>query len=120
MVLNHLFGIWREMKNKKDIKVIPKGMYCYDEHGTCPYWKKIKNKHSQECGYCEYLGVGDWERNEKLNEEAEWKDSKGNTVEVEEYLPLSLLWDMCKECGVNDYTDEELEQMMKEQDGSYD
>jgi len=27
---------------KKDISKIPEGLYCYDEHGYCPYWKRSK------------------------------------------------------------------------------
>lgn len=61
-----------------DKSKIPRGIYCYDENGTCPYWGYNPTKPKQESGYCEYLEYGDWECER-----------------------LSLLWDMCKECGVN-------------------
>jgi hypothetical protein len=57
---------------------IPKGVYCYDENGICPYWSKQKDKPDHDNGYCSFLGRGDWE------------------VEG-----LSLLWDQVKECGLN-------------------
>ena len=60
-------------------KVIPKGDYCYDENGICPYWDIKLDKPEQENGYCKYLNRGDWE------------------VDY-----LSLLWDQVKECGVNE------------------
>lgn len=76
----------------KDISIIPKGLYCYKELkydkgtgkikviGLCPYWSFRSDKPSQECGYCSFLEVGDWE--------------------VED--GVSLLWDQVKECGVNE------------------
>ena len=60
--------------------LIPQGLYCYDENGVCPFWVKVTNKPSQEDGYCQYLGVGDWEM------------GQGH----------GLLWDQCKECGINE------------------
>ena len=65
---------------------IPKGVYCYSliknnsdsfKHKIklCPYWSKDTSKDEQECGYCKWLELGDWE------------------CEC-----LSLLWDQCKEC----------------------
>lgn len=78
----------------RDESVIPPGMYCYsrksgwkaDEHGNpyfetevCPYWASHPNKDEQESGYCAFLQRGDWE-------------DEG----------FSLLWDLCKECSVND------------------
>ena len=59
-------------------KIIPKGIYCYDENGGCPFWSKSPDHSHQESGYCGWLKEGDWE-------------SDG----------LSLLWDQCKECGIN-------------------
>ena len=62
----------------KDKLKIPKGLYCYDENGVCPYWKKI----GQYNGYCKYLKMSDKE------------------IEYIE-CATSLLWDQCKECGIN-------------------
>jgi hypothetical protein len=59
---------------------IPWGIYCYDENGVCPFWKLEKEFSSQENGYCYYLQRGDWY----------------------ESSAISLLWDQCKECGIND------------------
>lgn len=63
---------------EKDLSKIPKGIYCYDENGICPFWDKSSEHHHQESGYCHFLKIGDWE-------------SEG----------VSLLWDQVKECGIN-------------------
>jgi len=66
--------------NKKlDTSVIPRGYYCYDENGLCPYWSIRKNKPEQQNGYCKYLRLGDWQ------------NKRG----------IGILWDQCKECDVN-------------------
>lgn len=57
---------------------IPKGPYCYDENGLCPWWSKRDDKDHQVSGYCKYLNEGDWE-------------TKG----------VSHLWDQVKECDFN-------------------
>lgn len=77
-------------------KRIPKNtVYCYDvikcrekyrklfwEYSIkpCPYWKKLREKDEQDNPkyYCKFLKL------------------KG------EYQGDNLLWDMCKECGIND------------------
>lgn len=48
---------------------------------VCPYWKALKEKdeYGNNKYYCKYLKL---------------KDT---------YQGDTLLWDMCKECGVNDY-----------------
>ncbi len=83
-------------KIKKDKRKIPKGFYCYDHIeinkkniknkiiGICPYWSKHKNRPKQECGFCAYLNKGDWNINAKAS------------------IPISLLWDMIKECSINE------------------
>jgi hypothetical protein len=66
--------------NKKEMeKRIPKGTYCYDENGLCPWWSRNDDQPDQENGHCAYLEEGDWEN-----------------------PGLGLLWDQVKECGVND------------------
>jgi len=57
---------------------IPKGIYCYNENGVCPYWSIDSTKPEQENGYCAFLEVGDWEPDG-------W---------------TSYLWDQVKECGL--------------------
>lgn len=71
----------------KDKDRIPKKtIYCYilSEGGkmdVCPYWKQLnkKDKYGNNVCYCSYL-----------------------KQESYEYDPFNLIWDMCKECGVND------------------
>lgn len=58
-------------------KIIPNGIYCYDENGPCPFWDKSLRHEHQQSGFCHWLQEGDWELNG------------------------SLLWDQCKECGIN-------------------
>lgn len=71
-----------ELKELRVSDLVPKGGYCYDENGTCPFWR-LSNKHEkQNNGYCSLLRIGDWE----------WEKSGNST----------LLWDQCKECGIND------------------
>lgn len=61
-----------------DHSLIPAGQYCYSGSKLCPYWRTHRDKPEQESGYCQVLGEGDWESEQ-----------------------LSLLWDQCKECGIN-------------------
>jgi hypothetical protein len=82
--------------------IIPKGMYCYEELvqsetnplaftcvNACPFRVRIPNRPEQGSGYCLHMQKGDWGEN--------------GTV---------LLWDQCKECGINyDDIDYELEKM---------
>ena len=83
----------------KDTSVIPFGDYCYRGKYVCPYHRFIFDRPRQENGWCDYLGTGDYE----LNRTTLWTDSNGGTNTAEEIgIPLSLLWDMCKECGVNE------------------
>lgn len=60
-----------------DEKYIPEGPYCYRGEYLCPYWSKDHSKPDQENGYCSFIKKGDWELN------------------------FGLLWDQCKECGIN-------------------
>jgi hypothetical protein len=60
---------------------IPSGIYCYNkaEDHLCPYWGYDPTRPEQESGYCEFLGINDWD------------DVEG----------VPLLWDQVKECGCN-------------------
>jgi hypothetical protein len=83
---------------KKNESLIPEGIYCHgplvqDPNNSmvrlcpnrCPYWTLNPREEEQSNGYCSFLGEGDWEPN-----------------------GTSLLWDSCKECGINDnFEDEE-------------
>ena len=71
-----------EMSNAQ--RDIPEGFYCEE----CPFKGRSSLANlffgSQSDGYCYYLGKGDFS-----------------------YIhPTDLLWDSCKECGVNDNYDE--------------
>ena len=66
----------RRLRLEQGESVIPKGIYCYDEKGNCPYWDKAKNEPDQNSGFCWFMGSGDF------------SDENGG-----------LLWDQCKECG---------------------
>jgi len=77
-----------------DESVIPKGYYCYSGCATgikykpCKYWNIYKRLDGERVGICEFLGKTD-------------DDLNGGH-----------LWDQIKECGINHYTDEEVESMM--------
>lgn len=74
--------------------LIPRGNYCYttlgiDDTGKtsirlCPFWDKIKSFPSQSNGYCHFMKRGDFQDH-----------------------GFGLLWDQCKECGVNEYQEED-------------
>ena len=55
------------MSIQKREEKIPKGLYCYDERGICPYWRRIDGREEQEDGWCDYLGKGDYEINREDN-----------------------------------------------------
>lgn len=91
--------------------LIPKGVYCYDKNGNCPYFTYLEI-YDKECDsvnpiripYCLYLSKGSmpngsWKNKEfsRLKEHFKMSDSEI----FDEILPLDLLWDQCKECGVN-------------------
>ena len=86
----------------KDISVIPKGYYCYDDKGICPYWSLIPLLPGQENGRCAFLEKSDWDLNEEKGKEVELfgKDVKLIGTESAHILKCSLLWDKVKECGL--------------------
>ncbi len=88
---------------KKDESRIPKGMYCQDKQGTCPYWSYKVGLPERESGYCSFLEKSDWDLNE---ERGDMKWFKGKTKEYSHTtkahdVPNSLLWDKVKECNKN-------------------
>ena len=84
-----------------DKSVIPAGSYCYDEKGVCPYWKIVEGLPEQENGHCSYLNQNDYERNETTGQ-VKWESQRGSVYTDPHEIPISLLWDKCKECNVND------------------
>jgi len=107
-----------KLLEEKGESVIPeKTCYCYESLkqrkdnpmrleviGQCPYLDYDDEKPEQYNGYCWFLKKGDWE----MNGETELTDMKtGKAMSGDDIgLPFSLLWDMCKECGINDEEDE--------------
>lgn len=101
---------------------IPPGPYCYtikkikeDPEGkeppvvltnVCPYWDRIDDLGDQECGYCHYLGYGDYDiNNDETREFICTTPGTGEKLIVKAPdMPfgVGLLWDRCKECGIND------------------
>lgn len=96
----------------KDTSVIPKGMYCDDEDGkVCPYWSLLTELPEYENGYCAYLGKSDWDRNEDMDKQGgicvvTLDDcEKVDGMSAHDFR-ISLIWDKCKGCEVNeDYDD---------------
>lgn len=97
-----------------DDKMIPIGPYCYsimnNKRVPCIYWRHRSQVDKKECGsqdygYCLFLEKGDIE----FNQEPMYKEEgKENILSADEIgLPLSLLWDRCKMCGVNDEWDDD-------------
>lgn len=94
---------------RKDPAVIPEGVYCYDQNGGCPYYKP-KSFGGVEVPFCSYLGLGGTEGSLKQGQteaDAEADHQKllahfGSEEAMDEALPLMLLFDSCKECGIND------------------
>ena len=80
-------------------RTIPYGFYCYDKVGTCPHWSMKDELPVQENGYCSLLGKSDWDRNEEHGD-IKWQNETGEITRITKphEMPLSLLWDMCKEC----------------------
>lgn len=92
---------------KKNKKLIPEGYYCYTykdgKEIRCPYWSSRKDKPYQLNGYCSYLEKGDWEMSKEMGEGEFFTNCKtGEKTPIPEGFPLSLLWDMCKMCGINE------------------
>jgi len=100
----------------KDESVIPKGLYCYTridgKHTRCPYWARLKDAKHQENGYCAFLEKSDWELNEEKYIKEYWLGDEHIQLDRaysshEMGFCDSLLWDECKECGINMDDDED-------------
>ena len=100
-----------EMKDKakEPEKYVPKDtIYCYDNFDSskrCPFWDYAENRGEQNYGICHYLNTTDYEQNQKINNSDAgcWSHSDKCTSELFwEQFPHSLLWDECKECGINE------------------
>ena len=78
--------------------LVPIGDYCYSK-AICPFWDRNDEYDQQEAGYCHLLQHGDWE----LNESKVYVNCRTgeHQTAIEIGLPMSLLWDQCKECDIN-------------------
>lgn len=81
---------------------IPKGGYCYkyvkNKTKNCIYYDFDPNRHYQINGYCHWLEMGDWdiEKTKILVNCKTGEKTRGDDMPI----PVSLLWDRCKECGL--------------------
>jgi len=94
---------FKHLSKEEKEKMIVKGIYCHDENGTCPFWDMDSELPYQANGYCHYLEKGDFEIDSEM-EVADWHTNKILTKQERNELPflMSLLWDQCKECNIND------------------
>ncbi len=79
-------------KLKED--VIPKGLYC----SFCPYFTTLLIEEIS-IPFCIYLGKGDSGRLTDKQYDILKTKLKQDPHEV---FPLMILWDSCKECGINE------------------
>jgi hypothetical protein len=124
-IKHKLFKFTHNKMFKNPEKYIPqKTPYCYTykpitnhtsttkHHGEfikCPFWRSVPFLPEQQNGYCHYLNKADIDLNPEYNKESfigykkTDKDIGKSVAELfGEYFPSSLLWDQCKECGIND------------------
>lgn len=108
----------------KDNSLIPNGAYCYhfdltfdgkSENGTipivvCPY-SVIKNINGVNIHWCDYINEGD-PGNCSDAEFEKLVKYYGSEDNVFDNLKLSLLWDDCKECGINSDVDDTKEDIL--------
>ena len=92
--------------------VIPSGIYCYSlrPHPTepgkleifdkCPYLRDTKIA-GVNVVWCDFLQSGSVPNGTTDEEYRKLKHFYGSEEALDEDLPLLLLWDGCKECGVN-------------------
>ena len=86
----------------KDTSVIPKGLYCEEKKGVCPYWGLTGNRPNQENGYCAYLEKSDWDLNEDAGSIEIFSARAFLGFRSAHFIKFSMLWDGIKECGIND------------------
>lgn len=102
----------KEMAKEPEKHIPHDSLYCYDYEKRCPFWDYAENRGDHECGICHYLNTTDYEQNHIINHnddgcwmqpgENGYEPMKGTTAELfGEDFPHSLLWDECKECGIN-------------------
>ena len=86
--------------------LIPRGYYC----DGCPFHFIDKSGQEQANGYCSYLGKTDIQINSGYPEMIEIEQRQADGTYTKKlfskydkpfFNSFSLLWDGCKECGVN-------------------
>jgi len=108
-----------ETTNSKNTSVIPQGSYCYTWEESpsqenncrgkvknCPYLTK-KTFNGVDVPWCLFLNCGGLSNNTDDSEIPKLIEHFGSEEKMNEALPLFLLWDGVKECGVNDDPSEE-------------
>lgn len=102
--------------HNKSTQGIPRGQYCYKLAGKMkhradgmPYWKTKCCPHltSKKFGgvvvtWCNFLELGSVHNNTTPEEHKKLEAHFGSEAKMDEKLPLSLLWDQCKECSIRD------------------
>jgi len=87
-------------------KIIPQGIYCYDEKGVCPYWKQktidcINVKYIE----CEYTKMKSICNGYVEDLETKLLSAYGNNENIDREFSSYLLFDQVKECNINDEED---------------
>ena len=101
---------------KKNIKIIPKGLYCYsidmdniDDYNVpgkgipvfyCPYYKS-KIVEGIDLPWCDFLNLGGVSNSTTDEEYEKLVNHFGSEKNLEKDFPLDLLWDAVKECDEN-------------------
>jgi len=106
------------MKSKKNTTIIPKGPYCYGKliesqneypfarrYELCPY-QTIKKIAGVSVWWCKYLDRGGLPDNLNDKDFDKLVAHFGGRNETFDALPLTLLFDSVKECGVNEEYEE--------------
>ena len=115
----HISNMWEHfflIPEDKDTSNIPKGDYCYkyvdgkNKYGipnteNCPY-HSYKELNGAGVVWCDYLELGGLPNDCKEGDHEKLIEFFGSTEAMLSSLPLTLLFDSCKECGINKYTDE--------------
>jgi hypothetical protein len=102
------------MTDTKDTSVIPQGDYCYTwieapseinnlkgKIKACPYLTK-KTFNGVDVPWCNFLNCGGLDNNQDDSDIPKLIEHFGSEEKMNEELPLFLLWDMVKECGINE------------------
>lgn len=92
-------------------KYIPNGIYCYDNHKFCPFWKsESPNVNDLEKIYNNEMKDGSFYGDKDITKEQAISLMKNDKYFDEIYrctflkeidTKESLLWDQCKCCGLN-------------------